>query len=215
MELIRVCPGCKWEFPHTFHNVKCTFCGTTFDLQWCNKCQEFKPNDAFYHYKNGTKHSRCRACERIRQRQYDIDNPERRKARSTRWYDKVLTETEQRYENWKKVTAALPFKILSEDQWLAACEYFRGCAICGEDHIETRQYFIQFQEGGKYVVWNIFPMCGKCSTYMRKTPNPFKNMSEFFAGDGMYIKEDKAKRLVDYLQLQIEKVQNEQKTNGV
>jgi len=45
---MRTCPKCGWEYPSTYVNTKCKFCGTTFDVQICGTCKKLVPTYKFY-----------------------------------------------------------------------------------------------------------------------------------------------------------------------
>lgn len=80
----------------------------------------------------------------------------------------------QEYVQWKERIASVPFRPLTEDEWLQAVKYFNGCAICGADSVDARCFFISAKEGGKYVAWNVVPACEKCATHLRTNLNPFE-----------------------------------------
>lgn len=91
------------------------------------------------------------------------------KKRSDRYHNKLR-------DKWDKALQAMlekEIKPMTEDEWHKVCEYFGGCAVCGEPHIESREFFLGFQDGGRYTAWNMFPQCGKCATHTRFVSNPF------------------------------------------
>jgi hypothetical protein len=83
-----------------------------------------------------------------------------------------------------------PYTYITNDQWLETCAHFKGCALCGEDEtgnrgIDARGYFITPQEGGKYCVWNVIPMCEYCATAQRTQPNLFRMYNTRLGKKGM------------------------------
>jgi hypothetical protein len=154
---------------------------------------------------------------RERKKAFDKKNRQQRYDRDRRFWDTRKEELETRYNTWKEVIAKLPFKPISEQEWLAACSHFGGCAICGDDHIETRQYFIPFKDGGKYTAYNVFPMCGKCSTHAKRLLNPFTWFDRYYGKGGLNVTKEAGEKLVAYLELQITKVvkENESQTGGI
>lgn len=221
MKSTRICPGCKWEYPWTFQGTLCTFCKTEFAEQFCNTCEVWKPSTEFYArtYPNGKTYRRkeCKVCMRERKKAHDRANRDQRYARDRRFIDKRRETLKQQYDEWRERIAKLPMKPLSEQQWLTTCSYFGGCAICGNEHIETREYFIPFVDGGTYTVWNIYPMCGNCAIKSKQINNPFAKFDKYLgANTRLNMAPENRDKLVGYLQSQIEKVeQNEQKTGGI
>lgn len=69
------------------------------------------------------------------------------------------------------------YPTLTQQQWIEACKYFDGCAFCGEHSIDTRVYFIDFSDGGRYCDWNIIPACEKCALRAKVQKNPFKKIN--------------------------------------
>lgn len=67
------------------------------------------------------------------------------------------------------------YPTLTEDQWLAACRYFDGCARCHSDEIDTRGFFISAKLGGRYCDWNVIPLCEKCANAWDLTISVFRN----------------------------------------
>lgn len=164
-----ICTKCGWKFPSTHSATACRFCGTAFKQQLCSTCNTVKTDEDFNYIYDKRKQAyfrrhQCKACERIR----------------TTVRVKKLT-IEQRelakklYADWIATTSKVPYKPLTEEEWLSTCKHFGGCALCGDKHIETRHFFIQYKEGGRYAPWNILPLCGKCSV-KRYDDNPFKSM---------------------------------------
>jgi hypothetical protein len=74
-------------------------------------------------------------------------------------------------ERIKKIPRNYP--TLTEAQWLEAVRHFNGCALCDDESVDTRGYFIPFVRGGRYCNWNIIPVCYKCALKARALPNYF------------------------------------------
>lgn len=186
----RICVGCGWVYPSSFNKPRCRFCGTVFAERICPYCGELKTP-----YK---KHSPiCRDCYNRSQREGDHGE------RMLRWRAKRLDTVEKKYTDWLEQITAAPFKPLTEEQWLQACRYFGGCALCDITEIAARGYFVQFEEGGRYTAWNILPLCEKCATELKKQPNPFRRLDTQLNGNlpqcrGVSIK--KLRRATKYLQ---------------
>ena len=68
---------------------------------------------------------------------------------------------------------------MTEDEWLDACRYFGGCALCDSDSIDARGYFIRFEDGGKYNACNVIPLCDTCATTLKYQSNPFRQMNPY------------------------------------
>jgi hypothetical protein len=113
-------------------------------------------------------------------------------------YEKYLLEAQQKYEDWKKLIKAASPGHLTEQQWIEACRFFGGCAICGSEHIDTRGFFIRFKDGGRYAVWNILPLCSNCNTLHKRQPNLFITLDPN-AGNGTSDSKKKLQTIVDYL----------------
>lgn len=204
---MRTCPSCGWVFPSTYKRHKCRFCGGAFPDKWCSKCQSFRPIDDF-----GPKHDQgvCIECNKKRWIQRDKDNP---KAFSERTRAAAIRRRKAADELYERIKGTeIPFKLLTEEEWLKICDYFGGCAICGSDHIETREFFVKFTEGGRYAPWNVFPMCGKCATTTRVVDNPLVWL-DLHKGSAKKLGLNKYRhdKLVNFFITQIERYSNEQK----
>jgi len=111
-----------------------------------------------------------------------------------------------KYADWLDLTN-VEFKLMSEQEWLATCAYFDGCAICGEEYIETREFFVKFVEGGRYASWNMFPMCSNCATKVRLAANPFIWLDDYLgAAKKLGLTEERKQKLLEYFILQIERM---------
>lgn len=167
--------------------------------------------------KDGYMIRECTPCSKNRKKQHDKKNPQQRYDRDKRFMDKRFAMAAERFEEWKKKTN-LPFKPLAEQQWLEACSHFRGCALCDSEHIEVRQFFVNFKDGGRYTAWNVYPICGKCATKTRKIANPFQWLDRYTGyAIELGITKEIGDKLVAYLELQIEKAvkDNEQQAGSV
>lgn len=204
--MIRKCPECGWEFPGAYSGTKCKFCKAELTHHKCTVCGAFLPTAEFYRRKStGVINKVCRTCTIESKIKYDADNPDKVKERIARFLQTHKDLAEDNYAIWHDMIQ-LPYKPLTEAEWLKACEYFGGCAICGDEHIETREYFVDFKSGGKYAAWNIFPMCGKCATHARFVDNPFVWMDRFLGSAyKLGLNKERRQKLVDYLILQIER----------
>ncbi|MNB67576.1 hypothetical protein D3C87_1230790 [compost metagenome] len=213
MQSVRRCtnPECGWEFPLSYRLSKCRFCGSFLDTFQCFVCHEWKPESEFYRYKAGGIRLMCKPCAKINGRKFSDNNKEWRLKYHGDYRAKRQREAEKIYEEWKN-TSQLPFKPLTEDQWLEACRYFNGCALCGNPHIEVRQFFLEFQNGGRYAPWNVYPTCTDCNPKVRRTENPFAWLrSQIRAGK---IEKKYYDKLVEYFVVQIEKARDGNEQQG-
>lgn len=152
------CKRCGWEYAIDYPERLCRFCHLAFDINWCVRCG----NLAERSYSNIYYCKEC--CVDLR-----------------RAYHYISTTVDQseyaiKFAEWLRLIAAVPtpYTMLTEQEWIKACKYFGKCAICTEDEISTRQFFVPFSSGGRYTAWNIIPVCDLCATEKRRTPNPFK-----------------------------------------
>lgn len=217
MNTLRKCLTCNWEYPPTYNRNKCKYCGGSFDVPYisgprlptevkCLKCLETKPADQFnlMRHRGRLKHrDYCKSCEKLRHKERQKRNPETYKASVRRRYLAAVDRINKKYEEWLE-TSDVPFKVLSEKEWLDTCRYFGGCAVCGSDAIEARTFFVPFKEGGKYAAWNMIPVCGTCGTEATLTSNPFKWLKGANARK-LGMTPERAVKIVDYLEQQIER----------
>ena len=198
---MRTCPKCGWVYPSTYTNSKCKFCHTTFDYQICGECGKLVPTYKFYVRSNGQLTRWCPECNRKKAREWDAAHPDARDARVYRFFDKKLMAAELKLYDWMQNLKKVSFDTLKEDEWLDTCRYFGGCAICGHEHIETRHFFIPFEKGGTYSVWNMIPLCGKCAATIPKSiDNPFKWFDNYFGNaEELGLNEERKNKLVSYL----------------
>lgn len=88
--------------------------------------------------------------------------------------DRAIAYALSAYEMWVKRVKSAPFKVLTEDEWLEACTYFGGCALCRKKEIDVRGFFLPFVEGGRYTAWNVIPLCKACGHRAFRSRNPFE-----------------------------------------
>lgn len=216
--LTRTCTKCGWEYPADYIGAKCMFCKINLPQQYCRSCDTWKEITDFNIHPSGSPRTECKICGRERKRKFDKEHYEWRHAKDRRFIYKRKAEREAQYEGWKETIRKLPFKVLSEASWLEACSYFNGCAVCGAEHIEVRQFFIPFQDGGRYASWNIYPMCGECGKVLKKQPNTFAWFDKYLGRpESLGMTPERFDRLIDYLQLQIDKAvkEHEQEAGSV
>lgn len=187
----------------------CRFCNTQLLTQICWQCKQERPTGAFWVRKTGSNAGYlervCKICTGETKREWDKRFPEQMIARNKRFIKNHLAIADNKYSDWVDLTK-IDFKVLSEDEWLQACMYFGGCAICGDEYIEVRQFFVPFQSGGRYTAWNMFPMCGKCAKQVRRSPNPFKWLDKSLGtAFKLGLTEERKERLVEYFLLQVGK----------
>lgn len=198
----RTCTGCGWVFPSSNHDTKCKFCKALFKEQYCNTCKGFKPTEEFGVH-NGRRKSICKSCSF--KPLHALDTKEWNLERNRKFMSIRLKEAEAKLDALHKA-AKQPFKILSEQQWLEACSYFNGCAICGHEHIETRQFILNPKHGGKYSVWNVVPMCGKCATYTVRVKNPFVWLDHHLGyAKTLGLNDERRQKLYDFIIQQIDR----------
>lgn len=156
----KTCKKCGWIYPITQPGMRCRVCGEPFDIVKCRVCGKIVSGD-----ERVPKVNLCKPCHNAEERRHMVKYEEKRRQ-----------QFKDVYADWLARLAAVPkdHPTLSEEQWLDACRHFNGCAICGDETIDTRGFFVQFEEGGRYCDWNIIPMCAKCGSEYRMQPNPFK-----------------------------------------
>jgi hypothetical protein len=181
-------------------------CGALYDLLYCSKCETFKEPDGFYFYKNGKsaghKYSYCKACSNKRLGDYrDKQTTEMRIAKQQVTFANRRSERADDLDTWKEFMAKVPFRALTEQEWLEACSLFKGCAICGSETIELRMLFLNADNGGRYTPWNVFPSCSSCGTTYQKERNPFLRMDHWVHGKfhGAGMNAERQRKLLAYL----------------
>lgn len=195
MSLVKVCPNCKWEYPATYTYNNCRFCKTEFNMRTCPQCGEFKPMSEFIRGSNGHIQSYCRTCKTA---QWKADDTRQKKdTRMARFVTKERDACDALFKDWL-ARSTIAYKPMTEQQWLEACNHFNGCALCDNDHIEVRQYFINFKDGGMYTAWNMYPICGKCATRIRLIANPFMWLNRRLGY--AWCTEERGNKLIKYLE---------------
>lgn len=185
----KTCSKCGWVYPINWPGHTCKFCHTKFTYGLCTVCGEWTDNL--------NKDNQCNVCHaKI----------------SKAWHQNRRDTAENKHKEWCDMITKIPtpYKTLTEDEWLAACNHFGGCAYCGTDQIDARAMFIQFKHGGRYCAWNIIPMCDKCAKIHTTMDNPFKRMDAGInrCKNSMAVnyKHDlqKLQKIVDYLRSKLE-----------
>lgn len=198
----KTCKGCGWVYPANYSELRCRFCGTAFTERICRGCGELKTMCT-----EGS--LLCVECNKQRIKQYPDYT---RSKRNKEYMIREIAKVEARYEAWLKRIAAAPFKPLTEEQWIQACRFFEGCALCNNTSIDARGYFIAFKYGGRYVAWNILPLCEKCETDLKVCLNPFRRLDRKFNSNVALcrgISVDKMNRAAQYLQDRLEEAWDE------
>ncbi len=155
----------------------------------------------------------CPDCFRIRSRHYHRNDSVENKNRLARGLiRRVRAKAEIQYTEWITKLTSVDTHTLTEDEWLAACTYFKGCAICGGVDISARSYFIPFAAGGRYNACNVLPCCEQCATSLKKQPNPFIRFNKVLCLSSTIIRgagADTLAKIVDYLDARLQEVINE------
>lgn len=153
----RTCKCCGWVYPERHVGITCIVCGQPFEERWCPSCRQLKPASSF-----DKRYNICKKCRR------PIENHATRKR---------LQKLDDMFKEWVDKVQRVPkdYPTLTEDQWLAACSYFDGCARCHSKDIDTRGFFIGAKLGGRYCDWNIIPLCEKCATTWNLEQSIFRN----------------------------------------
>ena len=94
---------------------------------------------------------------------------------NARWRAANRQTNNSTFEAWCAKMQAVPkdYPTLTTEQWLEACAYFGGCALCNDESIDSRVYFVPFTYGGRYCNWNVIPLCMSCATHYKQDMNPF------------------------------------------
>ncbi len=164
------CEKCGWIYPITHPDRSCRFCGTPFKKRFCIECGRY--------VELRTSERTCKECliKKIMANRTSKQNVERYQ----RHRAKVLKQKENQFTNWLSMIAKVPkpLKTLTEEEWIAACLHFGKCAICKNESIDARAFFIPFAFGGRYAAWNVIPVCDKCATALKRQQNPFIGYAE-------------------------------------
>lgn len=153
-------------FPKYTSARSCKFCGRLFKEGYCLTCKEYTEEI--------TSRFNCRSCENAYSRaRNDIRVAE---ANTRRAFYRDL------FKQWCATIRLIPYKALTEDQWLKACSHFNGCAWCGSDSIDARTMFVSPDDGGMYTAWNIIPTCTMCAMSIKAKKDPIST-AKFYGGD--------------------------------
>ena len=150
---IKKCSRCGFEVPGDSSARTCLVCKQRFKMGYCGKCGEW--SDRLVDY-------RCQECCT---------------KRYSEWTARKKQEGADKLVEWQQLISKQSTQALTEEQWLAACTHFGGCAYCGDPEIASRSMFIDFKSGGRYAAWNIIPACEKCETIIKVRPNPFVRLN--------------------------------------
>ena len=149
----KTCSKCGWVVALQDPSNYCYICGAPFDRRICSICGE--------PYETWAKRTVCKTCYA---KVVNVDTGKalraRRKAVYQEWLDKV-----------KQVPADYP--KLTEAQWMETVKHFGRCALCQNEEIDARGYFIPFKDGGRYCDWNVIPLCTDCATTLKTNLNWF------------------------------------------
>lgn len=158
---IKICKHCGWAYPITQEGRKCKICGHEFETFTCYRCGKQVPAEEAV---IGT--TMCRKC-------FSPTNIKK----TVKYNKKIDAQLQARFDNWLEKVRAVPkdYPTLTEEQWLAACRHFDGCARCHNSTIDSRGFFIGAKLGGRYCDWNVIPLCEKCATNWNLSLNIFKN----------------------------------------
>lgn len=146
----KTCKRCGWVYPITQPGVACRICKEPFEIVVCRMCGKVVSGDARVKSTN-----LCKECFN------NINRVSSVKSKAKRIY-----ALDKRFDAWLAKVKLVPknYPTLNEEQWLAACSHFNGCARCHSDDIDTRGFFISAALGGRYCDWNIIPLCERCAT---------------------------------------------------
>lgn len=127
---------------------------------------------------------------------------------------KPLAEAEKKFEDWLSLVATVPsnYHTLTNDEWIAACQHFGKCALCHDEDISARAFFIAFKLGGRYANWNVIPVCEKCAMVLKRQQNPFIRYNEMLNKTVAYryqYSRAKIKLITDYLLPKLKEAANE------
>lgn len=167
----KTCSNCGWVYPISQVGRLCLICGAEMDQVKCMVCGEVKPIGEMAKGRN-----MCKACWNFRDKAYQ-----------KRTYEKLYARLDGQYQEWLDIIQSIPttYPTLTEEQWMQACRYFKGCAVCGSEDIDARGFLISFDLGGRYCNWNVIPLCERCSHHFATNVNPYRqarNMDRTTAG---------------------------------
>lgn len=169
MQKTKKCEKCGWEYPITYPEPKCRFCGTRFKYGFCVRCGKYE------HLRYGRYCTKCNS-----KRVMECSRVDWNTERWQKWYERRNKAFEQTFTEWMDLIAKVPqpLKTLTQDEWIAACTHFGKCAICEHESIDARAFFVAYAFGGRYAAWNVIPVCEKCATALRYRQNPFIKYEE-------------------------------------
>lgn len=183
----KTCKKCGTVYPIDYPGHACPKCKEPFEIIICKRCgtiTSVRVRDR----------ALCKTCFNKTNKIYDKISKQRR-------YDKM----DARFEAWiakiKKVPANYP--TLTEEQWIEACRFFKGCARCNSEQIDTRGFFIGAALGGRYCDWNIIPLCEKCATAWNLNASVFKytEQKDHISRSREY--RDNLEKIVEYLEVKL------------
>lgn len=135
----------------------------------CSTCRIEKPSSEFY---SGRRY--CKKCAIAGQKAWVEKSPERiaRKKEISKLHKR--RHSDDFYKNWLLLLSIVKApQRLTEEQWVEACRYFKGCAVCGEASVEVRDLLIRPSDGGTYSAINVLPLCAACGSMSKQSKNPF------------------------------------------
>lgn len=200
----KTCKKCGWVYPLETPYKSCRFCGMAFTNGTCSTCGE-DSDDII----PGTR--LCRKC--YNKRSYMYHKRSGHAAEDSRnHYRRICKKADERFAAWKDSLKSITTHSLTEDEWLDACRYFGGCALCDSDSIDARGYFIRFEDGGKYNACNVIPLCDTCATTLKYQSNPFRQMNPYInrnLATSRGCSTAKLEKVAEYLQGKIGGLKNE------
>lgn len=195
----KTCKKCGWVYPYDIVRTRCAFCKTDFTEGLCVRCG------------TDTDDLRIGLCPEC--------STKSRKAAARRLYDKSVAAVQNEFDNWMDLVKRIPadYPTLTNEQWIEACVYFDGCALCKSSHINTRGFFIPFRVGGRYSKWNVIPLCEDCAKRYTSVDNPFRSMHRSLGkqthrgniSEHWHNSEKRLQKIVDYLRPRLEEAANE------
>lgn len=154
----KTCKKCGWVVSIHEPSLRCPICGTQYEVRECRICGAVYTQWEKHHFRPV-----CSKCYYRVIKQFDKQ--------------KKLLDQRRRdvYNEWLEKIKLVPDKYprLTEEQWMEAVKHFGKCALCGDESIDARGYFVPFKLGGKYCDWNIIPICSKCALKTRQNYNYF------------------------------------------
>lgn len=182
-------------------------CGEFLPFQLCLACGKWLPFESFTISGVSLRRS-CRECHTDKQMDYYKRNPDMYEKHKVYDAERSRVVKATAFKEWCEQLKSLPVtNTLTEQEWQEACRFFKGCALCGNEHIENRMFFIRPKQGGKYNKTNIFPTCVRCGTIHIRSANPFSWVKH--TSTHAYFP-----RLLEYLQSKIEEVKNCETKHG-